>query len=551
MGIIEWVKKYKVATSFVGGIVFVLFLGMTGLPTYIGYGDSAGHEAKLINTSQGYGIPIYLLNANLSGGGSDINNNIFVINGNVLVNTSGDQYLYQPNNASIRFNNTKLDLRINSLISSAGLIEGVTAGTGLLGGGSTGVVTLTANTTYLQRRVGSTCAAGSSIRVINQDGTVTCETGSSNSGTVTDIYTSMGLTGGHITTSGTIGVNYSVIVNKTFLTSQGYLTSINYGVVANKTWVNSRGFITNLIGSTGITPVAIVNGTILRLNYSIVANKTYVTSLGYLTNAVKWIKFGNGINIQNISNTGIVGLNFSIVVNKTYLASLGYLTTYTETDPVFGLSAAKNIVAGNITNWNTAYSWGNHATAGYLKSINYSIVANKTWVTSQGYLIAEVDGSVSNEIQNIITNKGLQRDGSNNFGLINCGNSQILVYNTTTNAWACKNQATGSGGGSVSSITARTGLTGGTITTTGTIALNQTYTEKLAHRTPSAVLFDYDGDELSNITNVYSDRNVTTLFTYNNSNSQLMNIYKIDSVLGNKNITFVYNGTTLMEVVYS
>ena len=36
-------------------------------------------------------------------------------------------------------------------------------------------MTLNANTTYLQRRVSSPCAAGSSIRVIGSDGSVTCE----------------------------------------------------------------------------------------------------------------------------------------------------------------------------------------------------------------------------------------------------------------------------------------------------------------------------------------------------------------------------------------
>jgi len=62
-----------------------------------------------------------------------------------------------------------------------GDIEGVIAGTGLLGGGTSGNVTITANTTYLQRRVNETCATGSSIRVINDDGTVTCETDSTGS----------------------------------------------------------------------------------------------------------------------------------------------------------------------------------------------------------------------------------------------------------------------------------------------------------------------------------------------------------------------------------
>ena len=49
-------------------------------------------------------------------------------------------------------------------------------------------------------------------------------------------------------------------------------------------------------------------------------------------------------------------------------ASAGYLTTYTETDPVFTASVAFGITAQQVTNWNNAYGWGNHASAGYLTS---------------------------------------------------------------------------------------------------------------------------------------------------------------------------------------
>jgi hypothetical protein len=46
-------------------------------------------------------------------------------------------------------------------------------------------------------------------------------------------------------------------------------------------------------------------------------------------------------------------------------ASAGYLTTFTEVDPVFVAHAAYNVTNTKISNWDSAYSWGNHASAGY------------------------------------------------------------------------------------------------------------------------------------------------------------------------------------------
>ena len=45
-----------------------------------------------------------------------------------------------------------------------------------------------------------------------------------------------------------------------------------------------------------------------------------------------------------------------------------YLTSFTESDPVFSASPAAGITAPQISNWDIAFGWGNHAVAGYLLS---------------------------------------------------------------------------------------------------------------------------------------------------------------------------------------
>jgi hypothetical protein len=67
-------------------------------------------------------------------------------------------------------------------------------------------------------------------------------------------------------------------------------------------------------------------------------------------------------------------------------ASAGYLTSFTESDPTVP-SHVKAITTTNISNWNAAFGWGNHASAGYLTGITSGQVT-----TALGYTPANRAG---------------------------------------------------------------------------------------------------------------------------------------------------------------
>jgi len=96
-------------------------------------------------------------------------------------------------------------------------------------------------------------------------------------------------------------------------------------------------------------------------------------------------RFGDNVGIKNndpsllfqVASTRSSGVSSVLELNGDYI------TAYKPLQVNQGLSVTGEIdvAGGSSTNWNTAYAWGDHGTAGYLTS--------------------EVDGSVSNEIQTL------------------------------------------------------------------------------------------------------------------------------------------------------
>lgn len=144
--------------------------------------------------------------------------------------------------------------------------------------------------------------------------------------------------------------------------SAGYLTTvgtISYNDLSNKPTLFS-GSYTDLTNKP----------TLFSGSYTDLTNKpTIPTSTSDLTNGAGYI-----------TSSALSGY-----ATETYVTTRGYITSYTETDPVFVASAAYNITSTQITNWDTAYSWGDHAGAGYLTTvgtISYNDLSDKPTIPS-------------------------------------------------------------------------------------------------------------------------------------------------------------------------
>lgn len=124
----------------------------------------------------------------------------------------------------------------------------------------------------------------------------------------------------------------------------------------------SNGVITvdNLHTNHGITTDHIGEGSVLYYTDARVAN--YLTTNNYITTT----------DVASLETTTSLSLSASTLsyidesgtTTNIDLSSLGYLTSFTETDPIY-VASSWYTTTNNAANWDTAYSWGNHATQSY------------------------------------------------------------------------------------------------------------------------------------------------------------------------------------------
>jgi hypothetical protein len=161
--------------------------------------------------------------------------------------------------------------------------------------------------------------------------------------TVDNLHTNHGITTDHVGEGSLLYYSDSRV--QSFLTANNYVTQESIPTVSQ--------FLTslNLTGST----LSYVDEDNITTNIDL-------SSLGYLTSFTETDPIYVASSWYTTTNNAA---NWDTAFGWGNHASAGYLTSFTESDPVFTASAASGITSTNISNWNTAYGWGDHASQGY------------------------------------------------------------------------------------------------------------------------------------------------------------------------------------------
>ena len=222
--------------------------------------------------------------------------------------------------------------------ADAGDVSSVIAGEGLGGGGTSGSVTLTSDTSYLQRRVADACSVGTSIRAINQDGTVLCE--SAGVGATQDSDWVVQGSDMHSNVVGNVGIGTASPVEALDVAGNVHASG---GFIAGSTTAYLDGFITPSPG----TDLDIDSGTLF------IANSTNSVGVGLTSPKARLHVAGDAIIQGAVS--GVTTLDTGEGVNELHPMDQGVRTSddvrFTSVDATLfregGSTKLSNDIAGN------------------------------------------------------------------------------------------------------------------------------------------------------------------------------------------------------------
>ncbi len=138
----------------------------------------------------------------------------------------------------------------------------------------------------------------------------------------------------------------------TYATNAGVATYASRSGIA--TYANVSGVSTSVSGGTG---------SLTQLNVSGVSTFSGITTVTGTTLFAKQLNVSGVVTASSFIKSG--GTSSQFLKADGSIDSNTYLTSFTETDPIFNASPAKNITNTQISNWDTSYGWGDHSTLGY------------------------------------------------------------------------------------------------------------------------------------------------------------------------------------------
>jgi hypothetical protein len=322
-------------------------------------------------------------------------------------------------------------------------------------------------------------------------------------GTVTSVATTAPITGGTITTTGTIGITQSGTA------SDGYLSSADWNTFNGKEPALTKGNLTETTSSvltiTGGTNAVIGTGTSIQVSQSSSSSNGYLSSTDWTTfngkqDAITLTTTGTSgaatlvgstLNIPDyteqysgtvtsvsttapitggpITTTGTIGITQSGAASDGYLSSADW-TTFNSKEPA--------LTKGNLTEATSAVLTITGGT-GAVIGTGTTIQVTQASSTTSGYLSSTdwttFNGKASNSFTTIAvaTQTNIVADSATDTLTIAAGTGVSITTDALTDTLTIS--ATGSGG-TVTSISTTAPITGGPITGTGTIAITQSGT---------------------------------------------------------------------------